>query len=95
VTLDEWLTEETERDPEFSDELRRAEATLRFGIELARFREERGLTQRALAERAGIKQPQLARIERGQIPTVPTLARLAGALNITFEVRPEGLGVRG
>lgn len=45
-------------------------------------RTELGLTQTELAERAGMKQPAISRIEGGgTVPTVPLLRRLAKALN--------------
>lgn len=47
---------------------------------LRRAREAAGLTQRALAERAGTAQSVVARIERGQTdPTLGTLRRLLAA----------------
>jgi transcriptional regulator with XRE-family HTH domain len=56
-------------------------------------RTELGLTQAELAERAGMTQPQLSRLESGgATPTVPLLARLAAALeadlDITFRPHP-------
>lgn len=45
------------------------------------------LTQEEVAERAGISAPFYARIERGQtIPSTPTLARLAKALDTDADV---------
>ncbi len=45
------------------------------------------LTQQELADRAGIKQPQLARIETGgQLPRLDTLASLAKEAGYTVEV---------
>jgi len=44
----------------------------------------RGLSQRALAERAGMPYPMVARLELGQTdPRLSTLRRLAKALNVT------------
>ncbi|MFC9261281.1 helix-turn-helix domain-containing protein [Streptomyces hydrogenans] len=55
-------------------------------------RTELGLTQTELAQRAGMKQPAISRIEGGgTVPTVPLLRRLADALdadlNISFTPR--------
>jgi transcriptional regulator with XRE-family HTH domain len=51
---------------------------------LKRWREARGLSQRALAERAGMPYPMVARIELGQTdPRLSTLRRLAEALKLT------------
>jgi transcriptional regulator with XRE-family HTH domain len=48
---------------------------------------ELGLTQAELAERAGMTQPQLSRLEPGgATPTVPLLARLATALKADLDI---------
>ena len=48
---------------------------------------ELGLTQADLAERAGMTQPQLSRLESGgATPTVPLLARLATALEADLDI---------
>ncbi len=49
--------------------------------------EQRGWSQRELADRAGMKQPQLARLETGQVePKLDTLQRLAEALGCRVRV---------
>lgn len=87
-TLRQYVQEQIDAEPAFAAELEAARAEVQFAIGLARIREKRGLTQIALAEAAGIRQPMLARYERGQIPTVPTLQRLARALNAEVRVSP-------
>ncbi len=69
-----------------------ARASLLLGQMVHDRRTELGLTQADLAERAGMTQPQLSRLESGgATPTVPLLARLATALDadldITFKPR--------
>jgi transcriptional regulator with XRE-family HTH domain len=55
-----------------------------FTANLRRTREERGLSQEAVGDRAGMTQSQYARIERGDVdPTIKTLKRLATALDVT------------
>ncbi len=55
---------------------------------LAALRMRRGWSQRTLAEAAGMKQPHIARLERGQNdPSLDTIRRLAEAL----EIPPEAL----
>jgi transcriptional regulator with XRE-family HTH domain len=50
---------------------------------LRQFRNERGLSQRSLAEKAGISREYLARLETGrQDPTLSTLEKLAKALRV-------------
>jgi transcriptional regulator with XRE-family HTH domain len=56
--------------------------------ELISMRQDLGLTQRGLAEKAGIKQPQLARIESGkQSPRLDTLASIAASVGYSVEFR--------
>jgi HTH-type transcriptional regulator / antitoxin HipB len=65
------------------------QARLRFELaEAVRARrEELGLSQRQLAERAGMTQPGIARFEAGgTTPTLPLLERLAAALGLTLNV---------
>ncbi len=64
----------------------------RFAVvrQLIALREQRGWSQRELADRAGMKQPQLARLETGQVePKLDTLQRLATAMGcrvlVSFE----------
>jgi transcriptional regulator with XRE-family HTH domain len=54
-----------------------------IGEQLKAWRTVRGLSQRALAERAGVVYPLVARLELGQTdPRLSTLKRLAEALGI-------------
>jgi DNA-binding XRE family transcriptional regulator len=93
-TLDDYIAEQVSADPDFAGELAAAQRETEFAFQLARLREARRLTQRELADLAGIKQPQLARIERGQTPTLPTLKRLAQALKARIVIEPEGEATR-
>lgn len=55
-----------------------------FTANLRRTREQRGLSQEAVGDRAGMTQSQYARIERGDVdPTIKTLKRLATALEVS------------
>ncbi|KAF0836525.1 helix-turn-helix domain-containing protein [Nocardia caishijiensis] len=70
----------------------RAEAIL--AIQLAESIRERrlelGLTQTQLAERAGLRQPEVSRLESGGgTPTIGMLERLAHALEVRFVARFE------
>ncbi len=61
----------------------------RFAVvrQLISLREQRGWSQRELADRAGMKQPQLARLETGQVePKLDTLQRLARAMGCDVHV---------
>ncbi|SNT66029.1 Helix-turn-helix domain-containing protein [Asanoa hainanensis] len=64
-----------------------ARAALLLGQMVHDRRTELGLTQGELAERAGMTQPQLSRLESGgATPTVPLLARLAAALDAELDI---------
>jgi transcriptional regulator with XRE-family HTH domain len=52
-------------------------------VELRRAREKAGLSQQALADRAGIPRNQVVRAERGENITVDTLRKLAAHLPVT------------
>ncbi len=78
---------------EVYDELQ-PEYTLKEAI--VRARVEDGLTQAELAERMGVKQSAVARMEtRPFNPKLTTLRKLAMALGVRFEIGAEGLRVIG
>ena len=57
------------------------------------YRTAHHLSQRALADKIGMKRPALSRLELGEHnPTIETLARLAGVLGLRFivDVAPPG-----
>lgn len=62
---------------------------------LRQARRRAGLSQRALAQRAGVPQPQIARIESGTVsPRLDTLDRLLSATGSGLELAPRiGIGV--
>ena len=56
---------------------------MRFGATIRRLRKERGLSQEALAERAGMNADFLGFIERGDnLPTLLSIVQLARALGV-------------
>jgi len=60
--------------------------------ELMTERMKSGISQRDFAERIGMSQPQLAKIERlDSIPTLKTLTRYAAGLdyNLSFQLTPK------
>lgn len=64
-----------------------ARAALLLGKTVHGRRTKLGMTQAELAERAGITQGQLSRLEGGgAAPTVPLLARLADALDADLDI---------
>jgi transcriptional regulator with XRE-family HTH domain len=60
---------------------------LRLGDQLRAIRRSRNLTQKEVAERAGISQPALSRIELGGgVPDIETLQRLGRAMGVRFRI---------
>ena len=58
-------------------------SVVQFSQVLRQLREERGWSQEQLAERADLNRSYLGEVERGHaIPSLITLAKLAGALEI-------------
>jgi ribosome-binding protein aMBF1 (putative translation factor) len=76
------------------DEYHAGHAEARLAIEFANVIRERrvelGLTQTQLAQRAGLRQPDISRLESGGgTPTIGMLDRLAHALELRFVARFE------
>ncbi|HUY59889.1 MAG TPA: helix-turn-helix transcriptional regulator [Solirubrobacteraceae bacterium] len=66
-------------------------------LALVLYRDARRMSQQQLAERLGVKQPQVARLESGLVnPSMDTLLRISERLGIEFtlEIDAEGLTVR-
>jgi len=60
-----------------------------FASKLIKARLDNNLTQAQLAERAGLKQSAIARIEnKGSLPRIDTVYKLASALNSEFNFYP-------
>jgi DNA-binding XRE family transcriptional regulator len=59
----------------------------RFSHQLAALRAERGETQRQLAERLGMTESMISRLESGDhLPSLTTLCRIADAFERTLEI---------
>lgn len=88
--LDDFLAEEMQ-DPEFRELWEQTSPQVNFALALAYAREQRGMTQKQLAEASGIGRSVIARLESGDhAPTLATQAKLAYALNARLEVPPNG-----
>ena len=87
-----WRTLQARRLAETGDvrehpEYEQAGRDLRLGDQLRAIRRSRNLTQKEVAERAGISQPALSRIELGGgVPDIETLRRLGNAMGVRFHV---------
>jgi transcriptional regulator with XRE-family HTH domain len=80
---DEELLEEDLRDPEFRVLWERTALARAISLKLVGYRIEHDLSQRELADILGMKQPQVARLECGDVnPSIPTLMRLSERLSL-------------
>ena len=87
TTLKQYLGEEM-KDLEFRRLYREADIELRVALEIVKAREEKRMSQRALAEALKTKQQTVSRIERGaQNVTIETLDKIAKALGRALQVR--------
>lgn len=68
-----------------------------LGTRIKALRQERGLLQKQLAEKAGLTASMMSQIESGRLtPTLPTLGKLAGAFGVSVPevLEPPGGGAR-
>ena len=83
-------------DPEYKREHDRAKLANDVAVQVLAYRAEHGMSQKELARRLGMRQPNIARLESGEHePSLTTLARLS-ALGIGFsiEIRAGSLRLR-
>ena len=88
-TVMDELHEERARDAAFDARYQRDLTRLQLANQIARLREQAGLSQAALAARIGTRQAGVARMERSAYRgyTVGTLAKIAAATGATLDVR--------
>lgn len=86
-TQGEAVAEEIARDPTFRAEWERLALAREVAAELIRHRSENDLSQRALAERLGVSQPRVAKLESGEHnPDIDTLVRISRATGLEFAI---------
>jgi DNA-binding XRE family transcriptional regulator len=86
--LDEIVEERSRRNSEFPELVEAALRRRELLRALAQRREQRGLTQRAVARRMGTSQPAVTRIEAGEIDAkLSTVERYAAAIGERVEWR--------
>ena len=85
--FDQYL-EEKLKDPAFAERFQVADRQWDLALEIARLREQAGLTQKQLAERIGTTQQQISRLEHPNYRgSLTTLERVAEALGMSVEIR--------
>ena len=85
-TFADYISDETKVSPA---EKNRIEFEASLIGKLIEAREEKGLSQRGLAQLSGIKQPQIARLERMKgSPQLDTLFKVLTPLGYTLSITP-------
>ncbi len=90
VSHEDVLAEDL-RDPEFRAEWERTALARWLAVEVAHYRAKHDLSQRQLAERLGVHQSDVARMETGEhTPSLDRLIRVAKGLDIELmiDIRP-------
>jgi transcriptional regulator with XRE-family HTH domain len=84
------------KDAGYAKRLEHAQVALEVAEQLHKIREDRGLTQRQLGDKVGMKQQAIARIEKGQNLTLRTVQTLAQAMGYRVRISfPASVGRRG
>lgn len=85
TTWEEYM-EERLRDPEYAALWAESLPRIDLAVNVCLLRMERGLSQKQLAEAAGLSQPRITDIERSDAnPTLLTITRIANALGVRVE----------
>ena len=80
------VIQEKMKNPEFKKAFEKDVAQFSSSVALLKAREDAGLTQRELAEKAGVPQSTVARIECGYSTSTKTLSKLSNAMNKTMRI---------
>lgn len=88
-----WINEQLARDSELQQQVEEMLNEMRIEQDLAKLRQDRGLSQSQLARILRVSQPAIAKIESGRVKNLElkTLVRYAIALGsrIKIEVKPD------
>jgi ribosome-binding protein aMBF1 (putative translation factor) len=89
----EQVLAESLRDPEFREEWERTGVARWLSVVVTHYRADHGLSQRQMAERLGVPQSDVARMELGEHnPSMERLIRVARGLDLELmiDIRPQG-----
>lgn len=86
--------QEEMRDAEYRAAFEALEPEFAIARALIQARSDAGLTQAEVAQKLGVTQPAVARMESGRNVSIKSLTRYATAVGkpITFEIRPQTAG---
>src|SRR5260370_25227130 len=84
---EELIAEQLRGDSELRRQWERTALARAVAVAIVSYRAEYDLSQRDLAQRLGMKQPQVARLELGEVnPSMDTLMRISSRLGIEFTI---------
>jgi ribosome-binding protein aMBF1 (putative translation factor) len=87
TTFGTLLADESRAHPDFYAEWRRTALARAVAARLIEYRAKNRLSQRALADKLGVKQPFVAKLEMGETnPQIETLINLSERLGIEFMI---------
>ena len=86
-----WAEDQFARDPRLARDVEALLAEMRIEQDLAALRKARGVSQSQLAQRLGVTQPAIAKIEAGRVKNLElrTLVRFAAALGARVRIAIE------
>ncbi len=91
MNLQDFIAEERAQDPEFRAAYDEEAPWFERALALIGARRAAGITQEELAQRLGVTQPAVARLESGKHPPrLDTLQAVARATGVTFTISPTG-----
>ena len=95
--LRQWMDEQYRTSPGLKERVEALVEEMSIEQGLIALRQERGLSQRALADLVGVKQPVIARIESGKARNLElkTVVRIAAALGARVKILLEKSGPTG
>jgi transcriptional regulator with XRE-family HTH domain len=84
-----YLENQFRQDPSLQDEIKIAEKTIDIALQISELRKDKGLSQHELAEKLGMKQSNIARLESAdyQGHTLKTLERVSNALDAEMKIK--------
>lgn len=84
----ELIQKRMKRNPEFTKAYKAEQKRLKTAVLVVELRERHNLTQRELAEKVGVPQSTIGRIENGSVSTsVQMLERIADAVDKELEIK--------
>jgi HTH-type transcriptional regulator/antitoxin HipB len=86
IAASKWLKEEEGRDLGFRPFIEAGRRRAALAVRVRKIREAAGLSQAQLAERAGMHQPGIARVENARGASSTTLEKIAAALGCSLSV---------